>query len=53
MSPTLIPAAPRRAMKLAGQVIVKAAKKNWKDMGLYTLTFFAFVKSNGKITVET
>ena len=53
MFPTIIPAATRRAMRLAGQVIVKAAKKNWKDMGLYTLTFFAFLKPNGKIVVET
>jgi hypothetical protein len=40
-------------MRMAGQVIAKAAKKNWKDMGLFTLSFFGFIKPNGKITVET
>jgi hypothetical protein len=38
---------------LAGQAVAKAAKRNWKDMGVFTLTFYAYIKANGKITVET
>jgi hypothetical protein len=47
------PAVCRRAMKMGGQAIANAAKKNWTDMGLYTLTFYGYTKANGKITVST
>ena len=42
----------RRAMKMAGQAVANAAKKNWTDMGLYSLTFYGYTKANGKITVS-
>lgn len=43
----------RRATKMAGQAVSNAAKKNWTDMGLYSLTFYGYIKANGKITVST
>jgi hypothetical protein len=39
-------------MKLAGQIVAKSARKNWKDMGVFTLTFYGYIKPNGKIIVE-
>lgn len=48
-----VPAVNRRAMKLGKLAIAKASKKNWTDMGIYTLTFYAYVQENGKLTVHT
>lgn len=38
---------------MAAQAVASAAKKNWTDMGLYSLTFYGYIKANGKITVST
>jgi hypothetical protein len=43
----------RRATKMAGQAVANASKKHWKDMGLFTLTIYGYIKPTGKITVET
>ena len=48
-----ISAATRRASKMAGQAVSNAARKNWTDIGLYSLTFYGYIKANGKITVST
>lgn len=48
-----VSAAYRRAVKMAAQVVAKGAKKNWKQLGLYSLTFYGYIKPNGKITIET
>jgi hypothetical protein len=39
-------------MKLAGATVAKAADKLWKDMGVLSLTFFAYNRTDGKYAVE-
>lgn len=48
-----LPAAFRRASKMANQVIAQAARKNWDQLGLFTLTFYGRIRTDGKIVVET
>jgi hypothetical protein len=48
-----LPAVNRRAKNSGKLAIGKASKKNWTDMGIYTLTFYAYVEQNGKLTVHT
>jgi len=33
-------------MKMAAQAVASAAKKNWTGMGLYSLTFYGYIKAN-------
>jgi hypothetical protein len=40
----------RRAQKLAGPTIGKAAEKYWEDMGVVTLTFYAYTRPDGRIS---
>jgi hypothetical protein len=42
----------RRAMKLAAATVAKTAEKLWKDMGVLSLTFFAYTRMDGKFVVE-
>lgn len=48
----LLTAAFSRAIKLAGQTISKAAAKNWRNMGIYSLVLYGYVRPNGVIAVE-
>lgn len=38
---------------MASQVIAQAARKNWDQLGLFTLTFYGRIRTDGKIVVET
>lgn len=42
----------RRAKNLAAQVVATSARKNWMDMGVYTLTFYGYINQNGMVHLE-
>lgn len=42
----------RKAMNLASQMISKSASKNWKEMGVLSLTLYGYSRPNGTLVVE-
>jgi hypothetical protein len=38
---------------MAGPTIARSARKNWTDLGVYTLTFYGYISPNGKLTVQS